>query len=229
MLTSQTQLMPSPATTQLSPRQKWFAAILAPVLVAPFWLSLGIQNAFGTLSGLLLALLLVASTITDVSSRKIYNWATYTAFAYAIAVNMVFSPNVAWAGSIGLSQCLGGAAVCFALMLMAYTLARGGAGDVKLATAIGAICGVGDGMLIIAFTYIIAAVSILGWTIWRQGPITLLSAFVRRVGAALLPERISMPTEQQVLLLEKPIPLAGFFALGSLCVVLDVPQLLRSL
>jgi hypothetical protein len=36
------------------------------------------------------------------------------------------------------------------------------------------------------------------------------------------------PTRQQSLLLDQPIPLAGFFAIATLLVVFDVPALLGS-
>ena len=111
-------------------------------------------------------------------------------------------------------------------MLIPYCLARGGAGDVKLAASIGALIGLDAGLLVIAFAYIIAAITITGWTIWSKGPLTLFSAMLRKFGAKLFPFYVSAPTEQQGVLLEKPIPLAGFFAIATVLVVFDVPAAL---
>ena len=99
----------------------------------------------------------------------------------------------------------------------------------KLAAAIGAMVGVGDGLLIIGFAYIVAAITICGWTVLNKGPLNLMSAMLRRLGARWLPQHVAAPTEQQSLLLDQPIPLAGFFAIAVLLVVLDVPQLLRGI
>lgn len=182
----------------------------------------------GTLSGLVLALLLSSAAATDLKRRKIFNWSTYTAFGWALVINSL-PLSFRGTGAIGLAASLTGAGVCFGIMLVAYSLARGGAGDVKLAAAIGAIVGVDDGILIIAFSYIIAGIAILGWTVWTLGPLTLCSAMLRRLGAWLLPAYVDALREEQSILLEKPVPLAGFFALGTLCVVFDVPALLRAM
>ena len=210
-------------------RHYWLGAAMAPLALAPFWLSCPQPwtGPLGSFSGLLLLLLIACSSVTDLSQRKIFNWTTYTAFAWAIALNVL--PYPFSNGAIGLSASVSGAVVCFVLMLIPYTLARGGAGDVKLAAAIGALVGLGDGLLVIAFAYIIAAVTILGWTIWKQGPLNLITAMLRRFGARWLPCYVSAPTKQQNLLLEQPVPLAGFFAVAVLLVVFDVPQLLKAI
>ncbi len=207
----------------------WWAAAVSPLVIAPVWFALP-QKLLGplqTFSGLLLVLLLAGASFSDLSRRKIYNWATYTALLWAVAINIL--PGVQTIGAIGLSSSLSGAAVCFAIMLVPYTLARGGAGDVKLATAVGALTGIDSGLLIIAFAYIIAAIAIVGWTIWTTGPFRLLSAMIRRFGSQWLPQYVVAPSEQQDVLLDQPIPLAGFFAIATLLVVWDVPALLRSL
>ena len=114
-------------------------------------------------------------------------------------------------------------------MLIPYSLARGGAGDVKLATAIGALVGLDAGLLIIAFTYIAAAIAIVGWTIWTKGPLQLASALCRKVAAKVLPRFFVQPSAQQKMLLDQPIPLAGFFLIATLVVLLDVPAMVWSL
>ena len=230
-MSTASQIQSTPTLAVPSRKQMWRIAAISPVLFAPIWLALP-QQTFGalrTFSGLLLVLLLVSSTVTDLSQRKIFNWTTYTACVWALAINALPSSFASTTGAIGLSNSLPGASVCFLVMLFPYMLARGGAGDVKLATAIGALTGAGNGLLIIAFAYIVAATTIIGWTVWTKGPLNLLSAMLRRVGAKWLPQFVLAPTQQQNLLLDKPIPLAGFFAIATLLVVFDIPVLLRSL
>ena len=225
------QIQSTPTLAVPSRKQMWRIAAISPVLFAPIWLALP-QQTLGPLnsfSGLLLVLLLVSSTVTDLSQRKIFNWTTYTAFVWALAINALPSSIASTTGAIGFLNSLSGASVCFLVMLFPYMLARGGAGDVKLATAIGALMGVGGGLLIIAFAYIVAAITIIGWTVWTKGPLNLLSAMARLVGAWWFPKFVLAPTQQQSLLLNKPIPLAGFFAIATLLVVFDIPMLLRSL
>jgi prepilin peptidase CpaA len=231
IMSTVSQPQPFPIIRSPHRRQLWWFALICPLLVAPIWLSLP-QAVLGPLhgfDGLLLCLLLVGATISDLGQRKIYNWMTYTAFAWAIAINLWPFSWAANIHAIGLMNSLWGATVCFLVMLVPYTLARGGAGDVKLATAIGALVGMDDGLLVIAFAYIISAILILGWTVWNHGPLTLISAMFRRAVANFMPHRVSPPSEQQRLLLDQPIPLAGFFLVARLLIVFDVPAVLGSL
>lgn len=212
--------------------------VMAPALCGP--------QGWTTITGLVLAQLLITASVTDLANRKIYNWSTYTAFAWAILINTPISrfafptafPTVPSITSlahtygqlapIGLQNSITGAVVCFAVMLVAYAVAHGGAGDVKLATVIGALVGVDDGILIIAFSYVLAAIAILSWTVWTLGPMVLVNALFRKLGSYILPELISPPSQRQQVLLEKPVPLAGFFALGTLVVLCDMPSLVRT-
>jgi Flp pilus assembly protein protease CpaA len=206
----------------------WLAAGLAPIVLGPIWFALPLSclGSWHSFAGLVLVLVLVCTSFTDLKSRKIYNWASYTAAIWGFVICLLPLPFSA--GSVGLTQCLAGFLICFGLMLIPYALARGGAGDVKLAAAIGSLVGVGDGLLIVAFTYIIAAISILCWTILKKGPLNLFNALFRKFAGRYLPQYFHSPSEEQRLLLEQPIPLAGFFTAASVIVVFDVPLLMRS-
>ena len=212
----------------------WFIAAISPLLIAPIWFAFpqAVLGPLHSFSGLLLVLLLVSSSISDLSQRRIFNWTTYIALVWALVINLVPSSIGSLSidiGSMGMLNSLYGAVVCFAVMLIPYTFARGGAGDVKLATALGALTGVDSGLLIIAFAYIIAATAIIGWTLWNRGPLNLLSAMCKYVGVQWLPKYVQAPTEQQKQLLNQPIPLAGFFAIAALLVEFDVSAMLGSL
>lgn len=208
-------------------KMRWCLGLLSPIVLAPVW-CLAMQHAappWGTAVGCVLLLLLLTSSVTDLHHRKIYNWTTYSAAAWAFALNAwgTWSPDLEILGSIGFVQSLGGCCGCFVVMLFAYSLARGGAGDVKLAAAIGALIGLERGILTIAVSYVFAGGAILLWSIWKRGPGTLLVALGRLLGSMVLPLWISRPTNADKQLLNTPVPLAGFFAIGTFFVMLDFP------
>jgi len=60
------------------------------------------------------------------------------------------------AGTIGLRESILGFLACGAIMLAPYALAQQGAGDTKLAAAIGACAGTECGILCLAYTYALA-------------------------------------------------------------------------
>ncbi len=133
--------------------------------------------------------------------------------------------SAGWLGAVGLGHSLAGAAVCFVIMFFVYQLAGGsGAADVKLATALGALNGVEEGIAILICTYIVAAIAMLSWTIWTVGPMHLAGALGRRIGAFLLPFRVAPPTAEQEELLHRKVPLALFFTLGTVLVWTGWPQ-----
>jgi Flp pilus assembly protein protease CpaA len=197
----------------------------------------------GTLAGFVLLAVIVTSAVTDFRQHRIFNWVTYSAFLWALLINTTASLlstgdasstsmlnpaeilGPAWLGGIGLRQCLAGAALCFAFTLVAYHLSGGGAGDVKLATVIGAFLGVYHGIFAVGYSYIVAAIAMGLWTIYCNGPLALVKAAVRTIGTRI-GTRLGIlwpfpPTESDAKLLFKPIPLGPFFAIGTLLVVLD--------
>jgi Flp pilus assembly protein protease CpaA len=182
---------------------------------------------------------LVTGAITDLRRRRIYNWTTYTAFLWAIAINLVatwystdstpvfgFQPaavaGVAWLGGVGIWQCVAGAAVCFAITLVGYDLSGGGAGDVKIAAAIGALLGVHQGVYAVIYSYIIAAVAIVFWAVWTHGPFGLAKAISRTLGNKLGPLWPFTPSDADAKLLLTPVPLGPYFAIGTLLVALEL-------
>jgi prepilin peptidase CpaA len=221
------------ARPALSGRQRaWLVALFGPALLGPVWaLALGgwAPGTLGTWSGVLLLVLAATCAYTDLRWKKIYNWATYSAFLWALLLNTsvsLLAPDAPaesfWArlGAVGLGNSLLGAGLCFAIMLLIYRLSGGGAGDVKLAGAIGGLLGPQDGLTVLVYTYIAAGVVILAWVIWTLGPVFLLKALLRRVGALLWPSRIAPPAPSQQKLLNHAVPLAAFFAIGVVAVLL---------
>jgi len=225
--------------SKLSQKGRWNAALVFPLVVGPLWCLAwqGHSGRFGTLSGLVLVAAIVTAAITDYNRQRIYNWTTYTAFLWAIAINVVASLTVYgtgpfsltlepaqvvgphFLGGIGIGECLAGAAVCFLATMFGYDLSGGGAGDVKIAVVIGALLGVHDGAFAIAYSYVVAAIVILAWSTYKNGPLALLKAGIRKIGRLLGPLWPFHLTEDDQKLLMTPVPLGPYFAIGTLLVL----------
>jgi Flp pilus assembly protein protease CpaA len=201
------------------------AAATVPLLLAPVWVAFGrdTPGMFGTIAGMVILLLVLTCAMTDLAERKIFNWATYTAIFWAMGINLTgeLVGNRPGLGAVGMTDSLAGAGICLVLMLVAYNLAQGGAGDVKLAVAIGALLGSEVGVLAVAYSYVVAAVCILGWVSWHRGPMELIQALMRKIGDFLFPGFVISVDGEQQALLEKPVPLAGFFAIGTILAMLE--------
>jgi Flp pilus assembly protein protease CpaA len=229
------------ATLMTTKQTCWAVALTLPLVAGPLWsLALpGHAGWLGTLAGFVLLAVLAASAVTDLKSHKIYNWATYSALLWALAINIaatslasgpvtyhqaylraaIVGPEML--GGVGISQCLAGAALCFFITLAGYHLSGGGAGDVKLAAAIGALLGM-QGVYAVAYSYMVAAVAIIAWSTWNNGPLALVKAAGRTIGGLLGPLWPFPPSQTDNALLLKPIPLGPYFAIGTLLVVLEI-------
>jgi Flp pilus assembly protein protease CpaA len=209
----------------------WTSAFALPAMLAPVWLTLTpswtTPSQVGTVSGLLLVLLVAVVSYTDIRWRKIPNWATYTAFGYAVGLNalgaLTGETHQFWLGSVGLGNSLMGATVLFLSMLVVFSFTGGGAGDVKLVACLGALLGLGRGLDAVLFSFVVAGVVLLSWGILSRGPVVALGSLLRSVGHYCLPMWVSPPQEEQRRLLHAPIPLAPFFAAGSLIVLFELP------
>jgi prepilin peptidase CpaA len=207
-----------------SPRNiLWFTFAAAPLVLAPALNGLGYSadGWLGSLAGSVLLLLLAVSTVTDLASRKIPNWATYGAALWAVLLNAT-GPGFTTAslggielGAVGIANSIGGAAIGFFVMLLMYRLSGGGAGDVKLAAAIGALVGPMVCLSVLINSYMVAGVFIVGWLIWTVGPLVLFGTLLRMAGSRLLPGWVMPPEFAYRELLNRPVPLAAFFAIGT--------------
>jgi Flp pilus assembly protein protease CpaA len=169
-------------------------------------------------AAILLSALIVAA-YTDLRWRKIPNWVTYPLALWALAIGAAVS--LGWVSttggsvSVGFGESLVGAAVAFVVMYLVYQVAGGGAGDVKLATVIGACLGAERAIESLIAAYILAAVGILLWLTWTVGPRTLLLAFARKLGRFLSPAFVGPICESERRVLERPVALGPFFGLGT--------------
>lgn len=87
------------------------------------------------LAHLILLGLLIISSYTDWKYRKIYNKVTVTCFLAGLLLSVLYD----FPGSLG--NALLASSVAFAIFFIMFTLGQMGGGDVKLATAIGALTG----------------------------------------------------------------------------------------
>lgn len=233
--------------TNVSQKSRWNAAVLFPLVAGPIWCLAfqGHGGRFGTFSGLVLFATVITAAITDYNRQRIYNWTTYTAFLWAIIINVVASLSAygdgsfsfslepaqivgpEYLGGIGIGQCLAGAAVCFLITMFGYDLSGGGAGDVKIAVVIGAFLGVNDGAFAIAYSYLAAAIVIVAWSSYKNGPFALIKAGFRKVGRFLGIMWFFQMTDDDQELLMTPVPLGPYFAIGTLLVLLNlVPKVI---
>lgn len=212
----------------ISKEQCWTAALAFPLVAAPVaWMySESAGNWLATLCGLMLLAVLITCAATDLRGHRIYNWATYSACLWAVMINVVASilpgEPPAWVGAVGIAQSLGGAALCFLITFAGYQMSGRGAGDVKLGAAIGALLGIHSGVFAVAYSYIVAAVAIILWSAWVNGPTAIALAGLRTIGKVLGPLWPFPPTASDSALLLRPIPLGPYFAIGTLLVVLEL-------
>lgn len=226
----------------MTSKSLWLIALLAPLVIGPLW-CFGWHGAIGwvgTLAGFVLLATLIASAITDIKYQRIYNWTTYAAFVWALAINIVASSGARTEdsalpllepaatvghpllGGIGITECLAGAGLCFLVTLFGYDLSGGGAGDVKLATVIGAFLGLRAGVFAVGYSYIVAGIAIIAWTTWKYGPFALAKAGFRKVGR-LFGHLWPFPqTAEDQKILMTPVPLGPYFAIGTILVVLEL-------
>lgn len=103
----------------------------------------------------------IVAAVTDVSTRRIPNWLTYSTMLGAIAGRTIFQ------GWVGLRGAVFGGLLAGGLFLVFFLLHTMGAGDVKLVTAIGCVVGPGRGLQMVLAGAIAGGVLALVYVILR--------------------------------------------------------------
>jgi len=178
-------------------------------------------------SALLLLTLLSVACYFDLSNYRIPNWLTYSTATVALTSNGLAAAMANWAnagpprwlGSIGWSESLLGMLIGFALMALVFAFTGSGAGDVKLAAAIGSIVGPVPVVSTILWSHLLAAGFVTLWFSWQVGPRRLAHFAGCHVAHRVCPNRVALPNGEFGRLLHRPIPLAGFFAIASILVL----------
>jgi Flp pilus assembly protein protease CpaA len=178
----------------------------------------------GTISGGLISLCLALCNVTDSLYRRIPNRYSYSAILLGLLLNAFGSLLSRWfsasqlsfLGTVGISQSLFGAGVCFSTMFLIYCLSHGksGAGDVKLAAALGAFFGPVGGVSILAWCHILAACWTVVILVTRMGPAAFCLCLARHLCSWLLPGMILPPKKTIGRYCRFSVPLAVFFTLG---------------
>ncbi len=186
----------------------------------------------GTLVGAVLTITCCVSTVTDLLWRKIFNLLVGPAFATLVAVNVAatfWSDELARLGifdalgAIGAGPSLCGAAVCFLFTGIPFALGQGGAGDVKLAAAVGAGFGVVDGIVAIGLAYLFAFFFAIVVLIKRYGPRYVARLLFKR-------DRGSSDESDDVPSMKKTaIPLAPGFCVAVVGLLVDCGTILAQL
>jgi len=207
---------------QMIPRVKpMLVSLCTPLALGPFAIGLQYIKALAfdpCLSEILLSIGLLISCYTDCTEKKIRNWVTYPITLWAIslaALSMVWESNlsgVTFGGSL-----LGGAA-CFSMMLFVYLQGGCGAGDVKLALAIGAVVGWEAGTNVLLLCHMIAA-TYLSFIVLQHFCFSLGGSWrLVFVGAGFAFMQTSISTLKTQL--QRPMPMAAFFAAGYFLTIL---------
>jgi prepilin peptidase CpaA len=210
-LPSQAQPEPAPA-----PRP-WGLAFLAPlVLGAPLAL-LGLVPV----SVVVVVLLLAVSVVTDLMWRRIYNWTTYTAVVWGVGLAVaatLFPDHAALFTPLSLVDSVSGLLLAFAISFLAYLIFRGGAGDVKLVAALGALLGPSLVLAVLFYGYIFAGAFAIAYIVWQVGPLNLVVRSVSFLAPWLCPPA---PLKKDVSsLMRQGLPMGPFFAAAVVAAVL---------
>lgn len=199
----------------------WIPFAIAPLVFGPAWVALlGTPERFTcSLAGFVLIALLLVATATDLLWRKIPNWATYPAFLWGLGINVTgyFLPDqTQWLGSVGLVQSLTGGFGVLLIMFVIFSISGGGAGDVKLSACLGVLMGLELALDALLYTFVVGGAGMLCYSIWRDGPLFMVTSLFRAVFHWLLPTIVAPPKERQTVLLKKKFPLAPFFTCGAI-------------
>ena len=212
-----------------SRKAAWIIASTFPLWFVPLWLGLGkIIGAnftgLATATGGLLTVLVLTAAYTDSQKWRIPNWLTYVGTLWAFAINLaqsVFGNETSQQllGAVGIGPSLLGFAVFFTGLLIVFSFSGGGAGDVKIGGAIGSFLGPKLGFEAILITYVGCAIVVVFQALAKltlSGKADDAAGDQHETGGKLLGEEPS----ESINLLKTRIPLAPFFALGTIVILM---------
>jgi len=230
---------PEAPAASLPAVRPWRTALLTPLLVIPAVVAIAAwfdaPGLFRSAAGAVFLLMLLVCVVTDLRSRRIYNWATYTAALWAVLLLAVAAllpadrtiewlgrvePARLWIARIDSVDALFGFGVAFGIMFFLFSTFGCGGGDLKLLAASGLFLGPERVLEGLIDSYIVAGVAALCFVIWVVGPLAVFAAIVRsateKIGLPLLflgPQRDLRP------FLKLGMPMAPFYAIGLLTAV----------
>ena len=176
----------------------------------------------------LLAGLLAVASVFDVREGRIPNWLTFGGVGLALFLSLAASLTrwgsgddlgSTWLTALTFPEALWGLTVTGALPLMLYIAASGGAGDVKLAWAMGALLGWRDGCLAVLVAYVVAGCAGLIWLILTGRITALIAVTLRGLGHWLLPGRVAPPAAADAAAVNRKMGMAPYLAAGTALLV----------
>lgn len=211
--------------------QAWGLALVTPLLGLAWVkiLSGAFANAssspapwFATWVGFVILITAVTAWYTDARWQKLPNWLTYSAVLWGLGLHLVAAllpESAGWIGSVSLSSGLIGFAMLFVLFLIVFSFTGGGAGDVKMAGAVGMLFGLELGVEVMLNAFIAAGLVICVAILYRLGPLNAVRLLYRRVIALLTRQSAQSLTDEEKQLMKLPVALGPFFAVGMLIVL----------
>jgi len=146
-----------------------------------------------------LFLLLAVAAFSDLAHGKVYNWTTLPAIVLGLLLGYVIGGGNDKDVSFSLVQSLYGIALAGGIFGLFFLFGAFGAGDLKLAVAVGALQGWHFALTAIAYTALVGGVLALGVLVWkgqlRRGLRDTVTAVVRpgKRGAEDSPARLTVP------------------------------------
>lgn len=117
---------------------------------------------------LVLLLLLVVATWTDVKWQMIYNWNTYPGLVLGFVLR-------GWSeGSAGLEDATKGFLICGVLMLLCFVLFGLGGGDLKLMAMMGVFLGFERGVEALLWTLVLGGILGAIVIVWQMGFVNIV-------------------------------------------------------
>lgn len=173
------------------------------------------------IGGVGLAIAVVAMYV-DGRWQLLPNWLTYPAILWGLAINTTASaiPSApVWMGAVGIVDSFIGCGIVFTMMLVVFSITGGGAGDVKLSAAIGALFGLQRALDVLILSFIAAGIIVVLWFFTRVGLVAGVRLLARRIGTWIKPAWFDSFQPHEAELLRTPIALGPCFAIGILVVL----------
>ncbi len=171
------------------------------------------MNPYFVFPSIALAVAAVAA-FTDVQQRRIPNWLTFPGIASGVMLRGLL---LGWKG---MASALAGCLLAGGVFLLFYLVRAMGAGDVKLAAAIGSLLGAADAVAMLLATAICGGVLALVYALYRRR----VRATLVNVGAALQFHAVAGFQAHPELNLDNPValrmPYGLAIAAGTLYVLL---------
>lgn len=124
----------------------------------------------------ILVLLLVVATVTDVRNQTIYNWNTYPGIVAGFVLRWFED------GRSGFEDAGKGFAACGILMLVCFVLFGLGGGDLKLAAMMGAFLGFERGIESLLWMLVLGGILGSVMVVWKLGFLNIVTGTMQHLG-----------------------------------------------